>query len=376
MTKKKYSVNVKNVKTDRQANNRHRPSDQKFLPKNYFKDGYIALEMLEWIRDLGIDVSYMKTRRKEYVSWSQTDKEELFEAIKKICEYVILIIQKEDRCLRLNSPINILGDIHGNLKDLLTYERFLWPTGPTKNTACTLFLGDYVDRGEFSLECIMYLLCCKAIAPSRYFLLRGNHELRPIQAAFTFQKECLDKLGPQMGSDIWETLNQIFDVLPLSANIDESIFCAHGGIPTTAPKLEFLSKIPNPISDPEAQSPLAWEVLWNDPVSSTSHEFAESAEVLRAQGGTSSFRQLRGFLPNTKRGTAFFFSEEAVDRFLQVNGLSHIIRAHELVRNGYEFIMGGKVITIFSSSHYCGSDNDGATVYIEGDRIIVTRYTQ
>jgi len=178
-------------------------------------------------------------------------------------------------------------------------------------------------------------------------------------------------LGNKYGLQVWEALNKVFDLLPICATIDDSIFCAHGGIPTSVLKIEECMKIPQPLSEPESQSPAAWEMLWNDPVSN--QEFNEYSEMLRAQSGSTSLNKLQGFLPNTKRGTAYYFSEEAVNRFLSANGLSHIIRAHEVIPSGFQFHMGGKVTTIFSSSKYCGGLNESACAFVHMEKIRIIK---
>src|SRR5699024_2148851 len=59
---------------------------------------------------------------------------------------------------------------------------------------------------------------------------------------------------------VFEAINSSFDHLPLVGIIDESVFCAHGGIPRSARTLSQLFKIPAPLKYPERQSPAAWEV--------------------------------------------------------------------------------------------------------------------
>lgn len=101
----------------------------------------------------------------------------------------------------------------------------------------------------------------KVLAPTRFWLLRGNHELRQIQRAFTFEKECKDKYGNN-GQSVFETFNRVFDMLPFAAIIDEQIYCAHGGIPhkDSLFKVEDLCRLPTSIVDPKTEAPALWEV--------------------------------------------------------------------------------------------------------------------
>lgn len=279
----------------------------------------------------------------------------------------------EDRMVSVTSPLYVFGDIHGNFHDLRYYERELWSQGPGKTARVSfVFLGDLVDRGHHSLEVVFYLFCCKLMSRRNTFvLLRGNHELRAIQQAFTFHRECIEKLGPSLGAQIWANINKCFDAMPVAALIDQHIFCCHGGIPMSSQSIKDINSIPCPLPDPENQSPIAWELMWNDPL--TNSVFGEMAELLRLQSGSRAFTALKGFLPNNKRGTAYYFSESAALKFMEHNGLSHVIRAHECLPTGYTLHTNQKLITVFSSSKYCGGNNDAACVLVEYDDVRVIR---
>ena len=181
--------------------------------------------------------------------------------VNALCEEVSEVLAAESRVLQVSTPTFVMGDIHGNINDLLTFERQLWPMAPMAQTANVLFLGDYVDRGEFGVEVVCYLFAMKLLAPTRFFLLRGNHEIRQIQRNFTFEKECLDKYGTGgAGLAVFEKFNSAFDQLPFSAVIDESIFCAHGGIPFSVLTIDGLNQLPGGVAEPEKEAPAIWEV--------------------------------------------------------------------------------------------------------------------
>lgn len=80
-----------------------------------------------------------------------------------------------------------IGDLHGNISDLIYFEKVFWNLGPCLSPSNMLFLGDFVDRGAYGIEVITYLLCYKMQTPHKVWLLRGNHEIRDIQKMFTFQ---------------------------------------------------------------------------------------------------------------------------------------------------------------------------------------------
>ncbi|KAK6192273.1 hypothetical protein SNE40_003771 [Patella caerulea] len=303
---------------------------------------------------------------KEQFTWGQVDMTALAKCLLTLCRQAKDLLMDEPRLLKLQSPTYILGDIHGNFRDLVSFEKALWRMGPLLTPASFLFLGDYVDRGDHGVEVVAYLLAQKLLAPGKFFLLRGNHELRNVQEMFHFKSECLTKFGESVGLQIWESINDCFDAMPIAATVDDRVFCVHGGIPSTMNHggyIEAINKVPVPLPDPEKQSSMAWEILWSDPVSLD----LMTPEVV------DDLRENQGFVFNTRRGTANFFSCEALFEFLERNGLSHVIRAHEVQEAGFQVQQQGKLLTVFSSSKYCGGCNEAACVLADNFKLRMIR---
>lgn len=112
----------------------------------------------------------------------------------KLCEDASKIFQKEDNIIELNGDLIIVGDIHGSFHDLLRNLNFSQKDSVSQRY---FFLGDYVDKGSFSLECITLLFTLKILEPNRYFLLRGNHEFDSFANLYGFKKEILNCHNPK-----------------------------------------------------------------------------------------------------------------------------------------------------------------------------------
>jgi hypothetical protein len=76
-----------------------------------------------------------------------------------------------------------------------------------------LFLGDYVDRGYYSCEVMLYLLSLKIMYPDKIWLLRGNHECASVSGHFGFKEECKTKYGV----NIYYSFLLLFQTMPLAA---------------------------------------------------------------------------------------------------------------------------------------------------------------
>lgn len=142
------------------------------------------------------------------------------------------ILTKEPNLLYLSDPITIVGDLHGQYFDFLK----MLSTAANIEEERFLFLGDFVDRGSYSIEVMTLILAFKLCYPKRVHLLRGNHECRQMTSAFNFRSECLYKYD----QEIYEAFMGLFAALPLAAVINGKFLAVHGGL---SPDLNTLADI-------------------------------------------------------------------------------------------------------------------------------------
>nr|GMD23620.1 serine/threonine-protein phosphatase BSL1 isoform X2 [Ipomoea batatas] len=102
----------------------------------------------------------------------------------------------EPTVLQLKAPVKVFGDLHGQFGDLMRlFDEYGFPSTAGDITYIDyLFLGDYVDRGQHSLETITLLLALKIEYPENVHLIRGNHEAADINALFGFRIECIERM--------------------------------------------------------------------------------------------------------------------------------------------------------------------------------------
>lgn len=239
--------------------------------------------------------------------------------VKAICANAREILVEESNVQRVDSPVTICGDIHGQFFDLME----LFKVGGAIPETNYLFLGDFVDRGFYSVETFLLLLALKVRYPDRITLIRGNHESRQITQVYGFYDECLRKYG---SVNVWRYCTEIFDYLSLSALIDDKVFCVHGGLSPSINTLDQIRTIDRKQEVPHDGA--MCDLMWSDP------------EDIDGWG-------------LSPRGAGYLFGADVVAGFNQTNGVDLIARAHQLVMEGYRLMFNDTVVTVWSAPNYC-----------------------
>jgi serine/threonine-protein phosphatase PP1 catalytic subunit len=147
-------------------------------------------------------------------------------------------------------------------------------------------------------------------------MLRGNHEASAISRIYGFYDECKRRYNAKL----WKTFCSVFDCMPLCALIEEKILCMHGGISPSLNSLDDINKLTRPYEVPDEG--LVCDILWADP--------------------------------------------EVGQKFLAKVDLDLVVRAHQVVEEGYEFFAKRQLVTVFSAPNYCGEfDNAGAMMNVD-----------
>ncbi|KAG2231630.1 hypothetical protein INT48_006386 [Thamnidium elegans] len=270
--------------TDEEFWSKERPGlpDIKFLKDHFYREGRLTEEQAVYILEKGTE-----------------------------------IFKTEPNLLEVGAPITVCGDIHGQYYDLMK----LFEVGGDPANTTYLFLGDYVDRGYFSIEC------------------------RHLTDYFTFKIECRHKYTEK----VYESCLSSFCSLPLAAIMNRQFLCIHGGLSPDLVTLDDLKKIDR-FREPPTQG-LMCDLLWSDPL----EEFGQE-------------KTNETFIHNHVRGCSYFFTYHAACQFLERNNLLSIIRAHEAQDAGYRMYRKSKttsfpsVMTIFSAPNYLDMYNNKAAV--------------
>jgi len=245
------------------------------------------------------------------------------EAVKLFREETLILELKKEHP---QDKIMVIGDLHGDLKSLTKLMEII----KKENSKYVIFLGDIVDRGSYQLECLILVLVLKIKDSNKYFLLKGNHETLEVNRNYGFYQDFLNRFkDPKKFSQVIA----LYNTLPYSVLVNESILCLHGGIPEEFNAINRLKGIKtseiNIIDDNTAKSLL--QIMWNDPKPN-----------------------LKGFAESFRGREIKFFGEDVFSDFMRENKLDYLIRAHERFPEGYKWFFNKRLLSIFSSANYRG----------------------
>jgi len=211
----------------------------------------------------------------------------------------------------------VVGDTHGDVgTSWAVVSRYLG------QGATLLFTGDYVDRGQFQIENILFLLKKANEFPGRLWLLRGNHETPDMNRWYGFT----EAVARRYGLGFYENFLSVFSQLPVSAIINGAFLAIHGGIARSLRSVDQLAALPKGVSSPRG---ILSEILWNDPDEA-----------------------IDGFAASPRGPGIFRYGFDVLSGFLEANHLRAMIRSHEPREAGAAMEMCGKLYTVFSCRYY------------------------
>eukprot|EP01126_Amoeba_proteus_P054397 TRINITY_DN6692_c0_g1_i10.p1 TRINITY_DN6692_c0_g1~~TRINITY_DN6692_c0_g1_i10.p1 ORF type:complete len:361 (+),score=66.55 TRINITY_DN6692_c0_g1_i10:76-1083(+) len=241
--------------------------------------------------------------------------------LKMLCDCVRDILVEESNVREVSAPVTVCGDVHGQFYDLME----LFRQGGDVPETNYIFMGDFVDRGYYSLETFTLLLALKCRYPDRVTLLRGNHESRQITQVYGFFDECMTKYNEVTA---WKCCVSVFDLLNTAAIIDGKVFCVHGGLSPMIHEVDQIRLLERNREIPP-EGPLC-DLLWSDPEESTE------------------------YWQPSPRGGGCLFGDKATAEFLWANELTLVARAHQLIQEGYQYMFkDNTLVTVWSAPNYC-----------------------
>ncbi|MBS2019557.1 MAG: metallophosphoesterase [Deltaproteobacteria bacterium] len=249
--------------------------------------------------------------------------------------------------------LTVLGDLHGCysvLKATVLQSRFFdrveaWRADKSKPYPLLVFLGDYIDRGLFSLNGVLRtVLQMFVTAPEHVVVLRGNHEyyveVNGTMYGGVKPAEAINTLKPLLPVDVFRHYRMLFEQMPNVLLLDRLMF-VHGGIPKDRLIKERWKDLSS-LNDPD----IRFQMMWSDP---------STADVIPAD--------------LQDQASRFAFGRMQFRAFMQRVGAHTMVRGHEKVLSGFSTSYAdddhARLFTLFSSGGKGNGDLPTESAYRE-----------
>ena len=278
--------------------------------------------------------------------------------IESLVEEVIPILSKENSLIKIRSPCKIFGNIYGVYNDLMRFfESYGNPSDNIQNGDINvmqyIFLGDFCDRGLYSLETVLLLFALKIKYPNFIYLIRGHHEDKNINEFYGLGKECKERLNDDINKEnsIFNLINKVFDYLPFGVIVDGTTLLIHGGIGCSIEKLDDINNINRPISVVHDVKNIE-ELHVIDLLYSEYDDNENNYNVNNERD-------------KMKKGFIVKYGKKRLDSFLNNKNINLLITAHQFVKEGFTTFNNDKLLVLFSATNYMDKYNNiGAMITI------------
>ena len=273
------------------------------------------------------------------------------EEILNLIEGVKPILERDHSLIKIRSPCKVFGNLYGIYNDLMRYfESYGNPSDDNQMGDITVmqyvFLGDFCDRGNNSLEIILLLFALKIKYPDFIYIIRGHHEDRHINEDYGLGQECLDRLSDDIRDpmSIFANINKAFDLLPFGVLVDNNILMVHGGIGSSINSLDDIDSIKRPIEVVQNvtnnEQLKVIDLLWS--------EYHDDIENIDSNIERDKF----------KKGFIVKYGKNRLNKFLDDNKINLLITSHQFVKGGFTTFNNDKLLILFSATNYmneCGN---------------------
>ncbi|ORM39625.1 Serine/threonine-protein phosphatase 5 [Babesia sp. Xinjiang] len=239
-----------------------------------------------------------------------------------------------------NGNLVVVGDLHGQLNDLLW---IFYKFGPPSSRNVYVFNGDIADRGMGATNIFLLLFTFKLADPGSVIINRGNHESEDMNETYGFAKEVRMKYD----GHIYKLFQRIFWELPLVVIIEKRIIIVHGGLfRHDGVTLDLISKVNRkrmcPASPDSFEDSIVFDLLWSDPQNKNGRDVS------------------------TRGADCIRFGPDVTAAFLDLNKLEVCIRSHQVpsTLKGIDTAHNGRCVTLFSASNYCQTTGNTGAILI------------